>query len=224
MFTLSNFNFDWIRPRAFVSFRKNHGQLHRLMHGWAPFRHSNDVLFQHILPIFLKERVAAAHRGQRFQEVQKWVQDLMNPDIVWHFVDPTRRGQQGATWKSRSEGCNRDFLTLGRWRSRGTAGTSGSAVGFCCHLFEERRSKNVQSGGLCRWPPNTFWMEMDNDGRRIDAEFYGNSTRHYSNTLYHPGQGHWQCPHNPQHHLLCFFRSFTIVSHQSCPESNTKFI
>ena len=52
---------------------------------------------------------------------------------------------------------------------------------------------------------------MDNNGRRIDAEFNGNSTRHHSNTLYYPAQGHWQCPHNPQHHLLSFFRSFMIV-------------
>ena len=43
---------------------------------------------------------------------------------------------------------------------------------------------------------------MDNDGRRIDAEFYGNSTRYHSNTLYYPAQGNWQRPHNHQQHLL----------------------
>ena len=46
------------------------------------------------------------------------------------------------------------------------------------------------SRGLCRWPPNTFWKEMDNDGRQIDAEFNGKSTWHYSNTLHYSGQGH----------------------------------
>ena len=96
-----------------------------MIHGWAPFRHTNNVLLQHILPILLKERIAAAQRGQHFQ-VQKWVQDLVNPDIVGHLVDPAGRGQEGAAWKSRSEGCNRDFLALGRWRRGGTAGTSGS--------------------------------------------------------------------------------------------------
>jgi hypothetical protein len=116
MLTLSNFNFDRMLPCAFVSFRKNHGQVHRLMYGWAPFRHTNDVLLQHVLPILLKERVAAAHRGQRFQ-IQKWVQDLMNPDIVGHLIDPAGRRQQGSTGKRRSEGHNRDFLAFGRWRS-----------------------------------------------------------------------------------------------------------
>ena len=45
---------------------------------------------------------------------------------------------------------------------------------------------------------------MDNDGRRIDAEFNGYSTRHHSNTLYYPAQGHWQRPHNHQQYLLSF--------------------
>ena len=76
----------------------------------------------------MKKRVAAGHRGQRFQ-VQKWVQDLVNPDMVGHFVDPAGRRQEGSAGDGRSEGCNRDFLTLGRWRRGGTAGTSGSAVG-----------------------------------------------------------------------------------------------
>ena len=30
---------------------------------------------------------------------------------------------------------------------------------FVAIFFEE-----VKNGGLCRWPPNTFWKEMDNDG------------------------------------------------------------
>ena len=51
---------------------------------------------------------------------------------------------------------------------------------FVAIFFEG--SKNVED--FCRWPPNTFWMEMDNDGRRIDAEVNGNSTRHHSNTLH----------------------------------------
>ena len=83
----------------------------------------------------MKERVAAAQRGQRFQ-VQKWVQDLMNPDILGQ-IDPAGRGQEGSAGESRSEGRNRDFLALGRWRRGGTAGTSGSAVGFGGHLFWE---------------------------------------------------------------------------------------
>jgi hypothetical protein len=45
--------------------------------------------------------------------------------------------------------------------------------------------------GLYRcWPPNTFWMKMDNDFRRIDAEFNGNSTRYHSNTLHCRAQCH----------------------------------
>jgi hypothetical protein len=87
-----------------------------LMYGWTALRHTDDILLQHILPVLLKERVAPAHRGQRFQ-VQKWVQDLMNPDIVGHLIDPAGRRQEGSAWKSRSEGRNRDFLALGRWRS-----------------------------------------------------------------------------------------------------------
>jgi len=84
----------------------------------------------------VKERVATAYRGQRFQ-IQKWVQDLMNPDIVGHIVDPSGRRQQGAAWKRRSKGCNSDFLALGGWRRGGTACTSGSAVGFGGHLSFE---------------------------------------------------------------------------------------
>ena len=77
----------------------------------------------------MKERVAAAQRGQRFQ-VQKGTNDLMDPDIVGHFIDPAGRGQEGSTGEGRSKGCNRDFLALGGWCSGGAAGTSGSAVGF----------------------------------------------------------------------------------------------
>jgi len=57
-------------------------------------------------------------------------------------------------------------------------------------FFEEGKFER----GLCRWPPNTFWKKMDNDGRRIDAEFNGNSTQHHSNTLHYPAQGHQQRP------------------------------
>ena len=59
-------------------------------------------------------------------------------------------------------------------------------------------------GGLCRWPPNTFWMEMDNDGRRIDAGFNGNSTLHHSNMLHCRAQGHWQSRRNHRQWLLSF--------------------
>ena len=57
---------------------------------------------------------------------------------------------------------------------------------------------------LSLWPPNTFGWKMDNDGRQIDAEFNGNSTRHHSNTLYCRAQGQRRCPHNPQQHFLLF--------------------
>ena len=109
MFPFSHFNFHRIHPRAFVSLRKHHGQLHRLIQSWAAFRHSYDVLLQYILPIFLKKRVTASHRGQRFQ-VQKWVQDFVHPDIVGHLVDPTGRRQQGSTGEGRCKGCHRDLL------------------------------------------------------------------------------------------------------------------
>jgi len=49
-------------------------------------------------------------------------------------VDPAGRRQEGSAGKGRSEGRNREFLALGG-RRRGTAGTSGSAVRFGCHLF-----------------------------------------------------------------------------------------
>ena len=137
------FNFDRIHPRAFVSFRKHHGQLHRLIHGWTSFRHSYDVLFQYILPKLLKKRVAATHRGQRFQ-VQKWVQDFVHPDIVGHLVDPAGRGQQGSAVEGRSKGCHRDFLALGGGRRGGTACTSGSAVRFGCHLFLRKAKMPVE--------------------------------------------------------------------------------
>ena len=129
VFALSYFNFHRILPRAVVSFRKHHGQVQRLVHGWAPFRHSNDIQLQHVLPILLKERIATAQRGQRLQ-VQKLVHDLVNPDILGQ-IDPVGRGQQGSAWKNRSEGCNREFLALGGWRRGRTVGASVSAVGFC---------------------------------------------------------------------------------------------
>jgi hypothetical protein len=34
--------------------------------------------------------------------------------------------------------------------------------------------------------------KMDNDGRRINAEFNGNSTRHYLNTLHDRAQCQWE--------------------------------
>ena len=66
---------------------------------------------------------------------------------------------------------------------------------------------------------------MDNDGRRIDTEFYGNSTRHHSNSLHYPAQGHWQRPHNPQQHLLatlsflhdCFIPKLPRIHNQIQP-------
>jgi len=67
----------------------------------------------------VKKRVATAQRGQRFQ-VQKWVQDLVNPDIL-RQIDPSGRGQEGSAGEGRSEGRNRDFLTLGGWCRGGTA-------------------------------------------------------------------------------------------------------
>jgi hypothetical protein len=95
-----------------------------------------DVLFQHVLPILLKERVATAHRGQPFQ-VQKRLKDLVHPDIVGHFVDPSGRRQEGSAWKGRSEGYNRNFLALGGWRKRWAACTSVSAVPLPRHVLAE---------------------------------------------------------------------------------------
>jgi hypothetical protein len=43
------------------------------------------------------------------------VQDLMNPDIVGQ-IDPSGRRQEGSAGEGRSEGCNGDFLALGRRR------------------------------------------------------------------------------------------------------------
>ena len=77
----------------------------------------------------------------------------MHPDILGQ-IDPPGRGQQGSAWKGRSKGCNRDFLALGRWRRRWTAGTSGFAVGFGGHFC-------WRFGGLCCWPPNTFGRKME---------------------------------------------------------------
>jgi hypothetical protein len=104
-----------------------------LLHGGAPGRNLDHILLQHIVPIVLKERVAAAHRGQRFQ-IQKRLKDLVHPDIVGHLIHPAGRRQEGSAGECRSEGSNRDFLALGRWGRGGTAGTSGSAVGFGCHV------------------------------------------------------------------------------------------
>ena len=41
-----------------------------------------------------------------------------------------------------------------------------------------------ESGGLLSLAPEYILKKMDNDGRRIDAEFNSNSTRHHSNTLH----------------------------------------
>jgi hypothetical protein len=129
-----------------------------LIHGWAPFRHSDQILLQHVLPIFLKERIATAQRGQRFQ-IQKRLKNLVHPDIVGHLVDPSGRRQQGAAGESRSEGGNRGFLALGRWRGGGTAGTSGSAVGFGGHFFLAKiRAEDFVAG-----PRIHFGWKMDNE-------------------------------------------------------------
>ena len=75
--------------------------------------------------------------------------------------------------------------------------------GFCGWIWwPSFLRQKMKSGGLCRWPPNTFWKKMETNGRRIDAEFNSNSTRHHSNKLNYPAQGNWQHPHNPQQNLL----------------------
>ena len=51
------------------------------------------------------------------------------------------------------------------------------------------REAKMISGGLCRWPPNTFWME---NGQRWSTN--RNSTRHHSNTLHDRAQGQWERP------------------------------
>ena len=43
---------------------------------------------------------------------------------------------------------------------------------------------------------------MEKDGRRIDAEFNGNSTQRHSNTLYYHVQGYWQRRPDPRQRLL----------------------
>ena len=102
MFTVSHLNFDQILPRAFVSLRKNHGQVHRLMHGGALcFRHSYHVLLQHILPILLKKRVAAAHRGQRFQ-VQKMGARSDAPKYPRTLL--THREEDNRVWRGKDAG------------------------------------------------------------------------------------------------------------------------
>ena len=68
----------------------------------------------------------------------------MHPDILGQ-IDPAGRRQEGSAGEGRRKGCNRNFLALGRWRSGGTAGTSGSAVGFCCHYVWWSRA------GKSRW-------------------------------------------------------------------------
>jgi hypothetical protein len=90
----------------------------------------------------------------------------MNPDIVGHFVDPSGRRQEGSAGECRSEGCNRDFLALGRWRRGGTAGTSGSAVGICCHLNLFFFLFGVMDENFVAGPRKHF-EEMDNDGDKL---------------------------------------------------------
>jgi len=91
-----------------------------LIDGRAVLRHADDILLQHVQPILVKECIAAAQRGQHFQ-VQKWVQYFGRPDMEGNIVDPAGRRQEGSAGDGRSEGCNRDFLALGRWRRGGTA-------------------------------------------------------------------------------------------------------
>ena len=115
-----------------------------MIDGRAVLRHADDILLQHVQPIFVKERVAAAQRGQRFQ-VQKWVQDLMNPDILGQ-IDPAGRGQEGSAGEGRLKWCNRDFLALGGWCRGGTACTSGSVVGFGRHRSFRGGGQRVNDG------------------------------------------------------------------------------
>jgi hypothetical protein len=97
--------------------------------------------------------------------------------------------------------------------------------GFCCSIwspsfFEEAKIR--QSGGLFVAGPRIHLDERDNDGRQIDAEFNGNSTRHHSNTMHCRVQDHWQRPHNHQQHLLailpflhnCFIPKLPRIQHQ----------
>jgi hypothetical protein len=69
--------------------------------------------------------------------------------------------------------------------------------GFCCWIWWPSflRSKNCWRTFVAG-PRIHFGWKMDNDGRRIDAEFNGNSTRHHSNMLHYSGQGHWQRTHH----------------------------
>ncbi len=145
----------------------------------------------------------------------------MNPDIVGHLGDPAGRGQQGTAWKSRSEGCNRDFLALRRWRRGCTAGTSGSAVGLCCHLFL-RCCKNEGGGLFIAGPRIHFevkWTTMvDESTLNLTVILHGTTQtrciilpKATDNALITLNNISWP-----------FFRSFTIVSLQCCPESTAR--
>ena len=80
------------------------------------------------------------------------------------------------------------------------------------------------TGGLCRWPPNTFWKKMVNDRRRIKAEFNGNSTRYHSNTVA------LSCPRSlttPSYPSTTYFVLSSVPARlfdtKSCPEFTARF-
>ena len=101
----------------------------------------------------------------------------MHPNILGQ-IDPSGTGQ-GGSGEGRSKGCNRNFLALGRgWRGW-TACTTGSAVGFCCHLFLRKQ----KSGGRLSLAPEYICHKMDNDGRRIDADLNGKKCVYYCTSM-----------------------------------------
>ena len=85
----------------------------------------------------------------------------MHPDILGQ-IDPAGRGQEGPAGEGRSKGCNCDFLALGGWRRGGTAGTSGSAVGFgfCGHLLMMRDPKIE----------DTLFLDSKKDGVQFEQQ------------------------------------------------------
>jgi len=82
----------------------------------------------------------------------------MNPDIVGHLIDPSGRGQQGSAGKSATKGATVIFCRLAGGDEDGLLALRVLLVVLDAIFFEEAKN-NDSSGGLCRWPPNTFWWK-----------------------------------------------------------------
>jgi len=125
--------------------------------------------------------------------------------------------QQGSTGKD-AKGATVIF-----WRLAG-GGEDELHFGFCCwNLLPSFFFFGDICGGLCRWPPNTFlrkWTTM------VDE-----LTLNFTVILHGTTQTHcFILPKVTNNALITvnnvsclFFRSFTIVSFQSCPQSTARF-